>query len=428
MHKITVVSLGCGSRAELTLGAVDMLKKARKLILRTGETDAAKYLKEQNISFETLDHLHEDCEDFDELTESAVKSIAKAAARANVVYAVLDVLSDETALLLKARYPENVVFAGGGDGAAALLHAAGAGFPVRICTATALTVYGSQDALLVTEVSNKYLASECKLKLSTWYDDEDEVLFFPPAEKAERAFVRIPLCELDRQRKYDHTAAVYLPSQALESKRKYDFGDLVKVLSILRGENGCPWDLEQTHETLSKYLIEEAYEVSEAVRAGDWEHVADELGDVMLQVVFQADIARQYGTFTLDEVTTDICRKMISRHRHIFGQETLSSSEDVSAFWERIKQRERGNTTKAAVLRDVSRQLPALMRAEKVFKKAESLGLNTALLTQDKELGALMQTVRDMRRQGRSCEEEAALKLENYTNWVEKTENLAKNE
>ncbi|MBQ7520922.1 MAG: MazG family protein [Clostridia bacterium] len=411
MQKITVVSLGPGPREHLTLGSLERLKRAKRLILRTGEVDCAAFLREQSIKFETLDSLHEECEDFDEFIEQAVEKIAKSATRAQVVYGVLDALSDETVAALRTAYPEQVSLTGGAGLAQPLLQAAGAQLPVRVVSATSLTVPDTQDNLLVVEMNTRMLAGECKLALASWYGDDMEVLFFPPAEKENRAFLRMPLCEIDRQPKYDHTAAVYLPSLPLKARQRYDLWDLNRVMNVLRGEGGCPWDLAQTHRTLSRYLIEEAYETSEAVEREDWEHVADELGDVLLQVIFQANIGAQYGTFELSDVTTDICKKMIERHPHIFAGGHADTPEEVFLSWEQMKQKQRGNATAAARLRDVSAGLPGLLRAEKMFRKMEAQGMAPADLLEDGPARRILEAVQALRQAGLSAEEEVQIAL-----------------
>lgn len=423
MQKITVISLGPGPRSQLTLGALEQIKKARRLILRTGEVDAARYLAEQGIAYETLDSLHEECEDFDAFIAAAVQKIAKAAARANAVYAVLDALSDETVAALLRAYPEHVALCGGSGIALPLLQAAGAQLPVRVVSATSLTVPCTQDGLLVIEMNTRMLAGEVKLTLTSWYGDEAEALFFPPAEKEGRRFLRLPLCEIDRQPKYDHTCAVYLPSQPLTQRTRFDLWDLVRVMRILRAPDGCPWDGAQTHETLSRYLIEEAYEVSDAVRAEDWEHVADELGDVLLQVVFQSSIGEQYGTFELSDVSTAICRKMIDRHPRVFSAGEDASTEEA---WEAMKQRQRGHDTASAVLRDISEGLPALLRAEKTLRKMENLGLDPWALAGDGPARKILETVDSLRRQGLCAEEETANLLFRMLRQVEEAEKIGK--
>lgn len=424
MQKIIVVSLGPGSREQITLGVLERLRKAKRLILRTGEVDAAAYLREQGIAFETLDGLHEECEDFDQFIEKAVEKVAKAAARCQAVYAVLDALSDETAAALLEKYPDQVRLCGGSGLALPLLQAAGARLPVRVVSATSLTVPQTQDGLLVVEMNTRMLAGSCKLLLSSWYGDDAEVLFFPPAEKEERGFLRVPLCEIDRQPRYDHTTAVYLPSLPLTQRRRFDLWDLKRVMDILRGDGGCPWDQAQTHRTLSRYLIEEAYETSEAVEKEDWEHVADELGDVLLQVFFQANIGAQYGTFELSDVTTDICAKMLERHPHVFAAGHCDTPEEVFVSWEKLKQKQRGNATPAAVLRDVSASLPGLLRAEKMLKKAEVLGIDCAGLMADSPARDILAAVQALRSRGLSAEEETQIALARL---IEKVEEAGQN-
>ena len=426
MNMITIVSLGPGPREQLTLGTLQMLNKARRIILRTGETDAAKYLAEQGIAFETLDNLHVESEDFDSFVETAVANVGKAAMRSRVVYAVLDALNDETVAALLCRWPEHVHLAGGTDLAAPLLQAVGAQLPVRVAAATELTVDSTQDAMLVTELNSRLLAGEVKLKLASWYGDSVDVYFFPPSRKAERTCIRMPLCEMDRQPHYDHTSAVYLPALPLEQRERFDLWDLCRVLRRLRGDGGCPWDREQTHETLSRYLIEEAYETSEAVASQEWDHVAEELGDVLLQVLFQADIGAQYGTFELSDVTTAICQKMIARHPHVFGSEHCDTADEVADSWEKRKQRQRGNGTISAMLEDVSAGLPALLRAEKIMKKAEALGLDIDALLAEEPLAPILRMVQEMHHAGECPEEKLHLATEKMVKRVKNAENEAK--
>ena len=376
MHQITVVSLGAGPREQLTLGALETLEKAKRLILRTGEIDAAACLRERGLQFETLDELHEQCEDFDAFIAAAVERVKRAAARANAVYAVLDATNDETVAALLHAYPDHVRLGAGMPLYAPLLQAAGAQLPARICSATSLTVPETQDGLLVTEMNTRQLAGECKLKLAAWYGDEAEAMFFPPARTAKREFIRIPLYELDRQPRYDHTAAVYLPPVELTRKERYDLWDLTRVLRRLRGENGCPWDREQTHKTLARYLIEEAYETSQAVNEEDWDHVAEELGDVLLQVVFHAAIAESQGRFTVRDVATGIVQKLIYRHPHVFGSVKADTAEQVLVNWDRLKKAEKHQQTQTDAMKSVPRGFPALMRSRKVQKKAADVGFD----------------------------------------------------
>lgn len=406
MKPITVVSLGPGPREHLTLGAVEALKKAEKVILRTRlRCDAADYLQEAGVPFETLDHLHEECEDYEELNAKAAAYVLAQAEESAVCYAVFDASADETVSALRQKAEVSVL--PGVPLCAPFLAAAPAQEKIEIQTASSLTLTSIQNPLLILECDSRILMGQCKLQLLDWYALDQPVLFFPPGDGPKRSFLSIPLSDLDRQKRYDHTCAALLPALPLTDRERFDFYDLMRVMAILRGENGCPWDKEQTHETLRKYLIEEAYETAAAIDEGDWDHVADELGDVLLQVAFQATIGRQTGTLELSDITTHICRKMISRHRHIFGADRCETALQVVENWEKIKKEERGFRTQSEVLSGVSPGLPPLMRAAKVQNKAGDVGFDwpdceNALCKAEEELGEVRT---EWKNQGNGLEE-----------------------
>lgn len=159
-------------------------------------------------------------------------------------------------------------------------------------------------------------------------------------------------------------------------KERYEFKDLIEIMKLLRSENGCPWDREQTHESLKKYLIEETYEVLEVVDLKDNKRLCEELGDVLLQIVFHAQIAQEDDTFDINDVITGICRKMVSRHTHVFGDAKADTPDEVLVNWEAIKKKEKGIESQTAVLKDVPSNLPALMRSFKVQQKAAQVGFD----------------------------------------------------
>lgn len=373
MFEITVVSLGPGSREYLTLGAVEKMEKASKLILRTGSCDASLYLKEKGIVFDTLDQLHETSEDFDELVDNCTEAVIRASALSDVCYAVLDAEHDETVKRLRSRTKVRQI---AGVSCASPLLAAAAQDKTEIQTASSLEITGTQNALLMLECDSVMLMGECKLQLLEWYSPDQPVYFFPPCEKPERDYIEIPLEDLDRQKKYDHTCCCMIPPLPLRGKKRFDFYDLVRVVDILRGPDGCPWDKAQTHQSLTRYLLEESYEAAEQIAVEDWDAAADELGDVLLQVVLHARIGKEFGDITLSDITSDICDKMIKRHRHVFGSDDCKTVDEVLDNWEKIKKEERGQTTQADVLRNVSHALPALLRADKVQGKARDVGFD----------------------------------------------------
>ena len=162
-------------------------------------------------------------------------------------------------------------------------------------------------------------------------------------------------------------------NENLINKQSYEFGDLLRVMEALLAPDGCPWDREQTHDSLKRYMIEEAYETLEAIDAGDAAMLCEELGDVLLQIVFHAKIA---SSFTIDDVIGGVCKKMISRHPHVFGSAVANTPDEVLTRWEDIKRDEKGFTDYAQTLKSVPSNLPALMRAYKVQQKARDAGFD----------------------------------------------------
>lgn len=157
----------------------------------------------------------------------------------------------------------------------------------------------------------------------------------------------------------------------------YPLDPLVEVMEGLLGEDGCPWDREQTHLTLRRYLLEECYEVIEALEEGDMHKLCEELGDLLLQIVFHAVLAQARGDFSLMEVVEGITAKMIRRHPHVFGDVRVRDGAEVQANWEQIKEREKGKgDRKKTLLAGVPKQLPALMRALKLQEKAARVGFD----------------------------------------------------
>ena len=159
-------------------------------------------------------------------------------------------------------------------------------------------------------------------------------------------------------------------------KDQYSIDDLLRIMEILRSENGCPWDREQTHESIRKNMIEETYEVVEAIDKQDPALLREELGDVLLQVVFHSRMEEEAGRFTFDDVANDICQKLIERHPHIFGDVVADNSDQVLKNWDAIKKQQKHQKTYTQTLEDVPAVLPALMRASKVQQRAARAGFD----------------------------------------------------
>ena len=166
-------------------------------------------------------------------------------------------------------------------------------------------------------------------------------------------------------------------------KDKYNIEDLREIMKILRAPGGCPWDAEQNHESIKKNFIEETYEVIEAINKQDTELLKEELGDVMLQVVFHAAMEEEKGVFDFDDVADGICKKLIERHPHVFGNISVSGTDDVLTNWDAIKRNSKKQKTTTQAMDSVPRELPALMRASKLQSKAAKAGADLKISAEE---------------------------------------------
>lgn len=159
-------------------------------------------------------------------------------------------------------------------------------------------------------------------------------------------------------------------------KDKYNCFDLVEIMKLLRAPGGCPWDAEQNHQSIKKNLIEETYEVVEAINKNDTELLREELGDLEMQIVFHSVMEEETGSFDFDDVCDEVCKKLIIRHPHVFGDVRADTVDDVLTNWEEIKMKTKGRKSTSDSIRSIPRELPALMRAYKVQKKAADVGFD----------------------------------------------------
>ncbi|KAJ50823.1 tetrapyrrole methylase family protein/MazG family protein [Clostridium tetanomorphum] len=381
---IKVVGLGPGSKEALTLGTMEVLKNANKIYLRTEKHPTVEYLKGLNIDFETFDKKYDSMDSFDEVYNSIAMDIIKAYDQyKDIVYAVpghplvaeksvnnLIKLCNEKEIELKIFPAVSFI-----DAIIERLKIDPIeGIKVIDAFDITMQVLDKRIGTIVTQVYNPFIASEVKLALLEYYDDEEEIYFIRAAGIEGLENIRkIKLYELDRQSDIDYLTSLYIPKSLNNTK---DFNDLLDIMEKLRGEDGCPWDKEQNHESLKKYLIEESYEVLEAIDKKDDNMIIEELGDVLLQIVFHAQIGKEEGFFNINDIIKGICDKMIERHPHVFGNVEISSSEEVLDNWEEIKKEEKGYKTHTDELKHVAKTLPSLIRAEKIQKKASKIGFD----------------------------------------------------
>lgn len=375
MRKVIIVSLGQTDERQLTLQALDALTQSPGVFLRTHKHGVAKYLDRIGVSYQTLDDLYAACDDFDVLNEMAAERILGYNGPEPLCYGVFDATDDETVSALMRTGNADITFVPGVTQTADFLAAAGLQAECGLRTLPAITARhimpDPRQSFLITELNSRSLTGEVKLKLLSLYKPETNAYFM------HHGYVKpLSLEDIDRQPEYDHTSRVFIPPVPITQRDRYDFQDLVNIMTRLLGDDGCPWDLKQTHESLRQYLIEEAYETVAAIDQKDISHIYDELGDVLLQVVFHAVIAQKHNEFDIGDITGAITGKMISRHRHIFGNACCLSPDEVLESWEAIKKTEKGIETYAGLMNDIPSSLPALMRASKVQAKAEKAGFD----------------------------------------------------
>lgn len=371
---LKIISLANGDYELLTAGALRAVAEAETVVLQTEKAACSQQIREEAKEFYTLDGFFESAGDFEELYEKAADFICGLASEKTVVFGVMGSLTASGfAAALRKRTAFEAVPGASFESVAQSI--AGGYMDVGAFQSVAARDIGSLDlnsgaAVMVTGIDSPFAASDVKLFLEGYYEDAEGVLI----NGAEHRL--LPLAELDRQPDYGTGCTLVLPALAGTGRTRYTFGDLLSIMARLRSPGGCPWDLKQTHETLRQYVLEEAYEVAAAVDEGDPASLADELGDLLLQVVFHAQIGRQSGEFDITDVVSNICRKLILRHPHIFGSVRVNGAEDVITNWEAIKRSEKGHSSTTQAMEDVPAGMSALMRAYKIQKKAAQVGFD----------------------------------------------------
>lgn len=229
----------------------------------------------------------------------------------------------------------------------------------------------------ITEIDSALTAGEVKITLAEYFPDEYEVLFAVPAPGGEGYEVRpIKLFELDRQKAYDAASVLLVPPKKDLELPRHSVEGLMQLMRRLRGRGGCPWDAEQTHESLKKSLLEECWEVIDAIDRNDPDDLCEELGDLLLQIAFHVVIEEEHASFTLRDVATGITNKMIFRHPHVFGNAHAANSDEVLVNWEKLKKEEKHQETVASAMDSVPKSFPPLLRACKIQKKAADVGFD----------------------------------------------------
>ncbi|MFK2826957.1 nucleoside triphosphate pyrophosphohydrolase [Bacillus sp. B190/17] len=383
---ITIIGLGAGDINQLPLGVYRLLLQSTHIFARTLDHPVITELeKEEGIRFESFDSIYEKHDQFEAVYEEIASILTDQARKyGDIVYAVPGhpIVAEKTVQLLleRSRIDDLEVTIAGGhsflDDLFASVHADPIeGFQFLDGTSLKKEDLNIFQHVVIAQVYDAFVASDVKLTLMEKYPDEHEVIVVTAAGSADQQTKKMPLYELDREVELNNLTSLYVPPIQNEEDTYKEFSILRNIIAQLRGPDGCPWDREQTHESLKKYLIEEAYELLDAIDREDDDHIIEELGDVLLQVLLHAQIGEDEGMFSIEDVIESISRKMIRRHPHVFGDAKAENAEAVISNWQEIKKQEKGEE-QVFRLDEVEKGLPALLRAYEFQKKAAKVGFD----------------------------------------------------
>ncbi len=393
---ITIVGMGLDVN-DVTLRGAAACKSGRPVYVRTAKTAAAKTLGKLGVDYVSCDDLYDQAADFDGLLAAIAGRLV---ASGDAVYCVDGAGVEDAVVELLSSQCEVEIVPGVSHVAAALAAAGVVAERAEYLSALQLTIaptfLAPQCTLVLTELDDKVLAGEVKLKLLDTYGDVEG--YFVSKGKA----TKVSVADLDRQKGYGYQCCYVLPYLPFLQKQRHNFEDVVYLLARLRAPDGCEWDKAQTHQSIRANCIEEAYELVEAIDLDDTDKMLEETGDVLLQAVFHASMAEDAGEFTVADVLSALCTKLISRHPHVFGNVHAANAEEALAAWDSAKAVEKNQTTYTQKLRMVA-PMPALMRSKKVQKIAAKAhydfdSVEQAASKVDEELAELLAAATDEER------------------------------
>ena len=399
---LSIVGVGPRGMDSLSYaGYKEIFEGGKPVILTTAKCPIAPNLDEKGIAYNALDEIFESTEDYDSLSSLMAAQIFSDERSGECVLCVLgeptlgESLVEEVLIKGEELNIPVKIFSCVGMGAS-LVAATGKTAPqgiteIPLARAESAKQFNKRAWCAVTSVYNKLAVSALKLMLYSVYPEEHEVYFCTRGKVN-----KVPLYEIDRMHGYSWSAAILIPP-VTPLTAPFDITDLCDIMVQLRAPDGCPWDKEQTSLSLRQYLIEEAHEAVQAITNGDVDEITEELGDVLLQVVFHADIAKDMTLYTLTDVLNAVCLKMIHRHPHVFGGlEGVDTASKVLENWEAIKRDEKKTSLVSDSMNTLPESMETLLRAYKVQKKAAGAGMDfrctedalEALYSEIKELGS----------------------------------------
>ncbi len=331
--------------------------------MRTALTSSADALKREGVLFETLDFVYEKSRNFETLKKNLAAEVVKASEGCNLAYCVDGGVSEDGSASLLVRRKDVTVIEGVTKSGYC---AAKAGIFGGVLAVSAYEI-GERELslpLVVYDIDGRELCSDVKLLLCELFGDEAQAYFLHGGTGR-----KIALYEADRQEGYDYSTMLAVYPQELLKKKRFSFEDFVRILRRLRAPDGCPWDRVQTHESIRINMIEEAYELVDAIDLKDEDKMCEEAGDVLMQAVFHTLIEEERGGFSVTDMLSGVCDKLIFRHTHVFGADKAQGADGALSVWDKNKMTEKGQATYSDSVCDVPSGFPALLRAQKICKR-----------------------------------------------------------
>ncbi|MFD0717135.1 nucleoside triphosphate pyrophosphohydrolase [Paenibacillus sp. GCM10027626] len=398
---ITIVGLGSGEADQLTLGVWRLLQNASERYVRTANHPMMKLFAEHQLTYTSFDYIYEQMESFPDVYEAIAVSLmerakasgqesAPAAENQPVIYAVPGhpMVAERTVQLLRERCPQEgieLTVVGGESFLDQAFIRLGfdpiEGFQLLDGAELKPSLLRPELHTVIGQVYDEFTASDVKLTLMERYPDEHPVVVgHALGVRGEEQIVTVPLFELDRTPGFGNLSLVWIPASQDETLRNRSFDRLHEIVEILRSPEGCPWDREQTHQSIRKNFIEETYEALEAIDEDDPDGMREEFGDVILQVMLHSQMEEELGSFSVYDVLQTLNEKLLFRHPHVFGDLGADNAQEALQNWEQMKKEEKQrkgiDPDQQSLLDGIPPELPALMKAYKLQKKAAKVGFD----------------------------------------------------
>ncbi|HRC80646.1 MAG TPA: nucleoside triphosphate pyrophosphohydrolase [Sedimentibacter sp.] len=381
MNTIQIIGLGAGGEEDLTIRAHKALLEKIPTFVRTDRHPLVKELR-KSINIVSFDDYFEKYETFDQVYENILHTLLEEArqhGKINYCTAGSPYFGDVVTKKLVNEYKGqiNTIIIDGMSFLDKCIKLSGyadyKNIKILDCLEADEFSFDLNSLNIITQVYDRDLASNLKLSLMETYPEDTYALIIDVLEKNVK---KIPVFLLDQEKNYGFSTYFCILPIEISNNRVYNVSNLLRLTKKLRGPDGCPWDKKQTHDSIRQHLIEEAYEVVDAIDNNDVDNLLEELGDLLFQVVFHAQLAAEEGYFNFTDVVTKVCKKMYFRHPHVFGDVKADNIEEALITWENSKLKEKKLTTYTDNLKNVPKALSPLSRSYKVQKRAAEVGFD----------------------------------------------------